>query len=286
MGIGAIAVGVVSAVAVGIALNQPTIHPKTPEVKATSENKESKETKETEKPTTVAVSNNETPAPETPKAQSTPKAKTEARPASATPAASTTPAAPDTSNNESTQSEDNTVVENNTNNSTDNNEEEEREKAASWVPPNNTTTNGGRLTDAANTYPYKDNCPLDNLKYSIYGGSVCQSTSYVSWKAYEKWEIVNTWGGNSANYVNATNYYVPKNGARTYVNTTPAPYTIAVQTGGGAYGHVMWVESVNENGTINVTEYNVNWPAIGCNTADFCARRNVSTAGAWFVHFE
>lgn len=141
------------------------------------------------------------------------------------------------------------------------------------------------MTDAVNTYPYKDNCPLDNAEYYAYGGSVCQTTSYVSWKAYEKWEITNTWGGSSYNYVNASGYYVPKNGTYTYVNTTPAPYTIAVQTG-GSYGHVMWVESVNENGSINVTEYNVSWPAIGCYAGDFCSHRGVGTTGTYFIHFE
>lgn len=39
------------------------------------------------------------------------------------------------------------------------------------------------------------------------------------------------------------------------MNDTPAPHTIAYSTS-GIYGHVMWVESINANGTINLTEYN------------------------------
>ncbi|MBQ3320580.1 hypothetical protein IJG71_00375 [Candidatus Saccharibacteria bacterium] len=74
----------------------------------------------------------------------------------------------------------------------------------------------------------------------------------------------------------------------TYVDQSPAPYTIAVspRTALSPYGHVMWVESVNADGSINVTEYNVNWPSIGCYLGDYCSRNNVGSAGMSFVHFE
>ena len=39
------------------------------------------------------------------------------------------------------------------------------------------------------------------------------------------------------------------------VDKSPAAGTIG-QVDGGAYGHVFWVESVNGDGSINVTEYN------------------------------
>lgn len=162
---------------------------------------------------------------------------------------------------------------------------EEKLKQLAWTPPSNSTGNGSRWWGVANTYPYQNNCPRDNVRYSAYGGAVCQCTSYASWKAKEKWGINNTWGGNAYNYVNAKGYYVPATGINTYVDRNPAPYTIAVQTG-GTYGHVMWVESVNENGSVNITEYNVNWSSIGCNIGDFCSRKNVGSAGMWFVHFE
>lgn len=162
---------------------------------------------------------------------------------------------------------------------------EEKLKQLAWTPPSNSTGNGSRWWGVANTYPYQGNCPRDNVRYSAYGGAVCQCTSYVSWKAKEKWGITNTWGGNAYNYVNARGYYVPATGINTYVDRNPAPYTIAVQTG-GQYGHVMWVESVNENGSVNITEYNVNWSSIGCNIGDFCSRKNVGSAGMWFVHFD
>lgn len=162
---------------------------------------------------------------------------------------------------------------------------EEQLKRLAWTPPSNTSGNGARWWGTGNTYPYQNNCPRDNVRYSAYGGAVCQCTSYVSWKAYEKWGITNTWGGNASAYIYAKGYTVPSTGIRTYVDRNPAPYTIAVQLG-GPYGHVMWVESVNENGSVNITEYNVNWPSIGCNIGDFCSRKNVGSSNMWFVHFD
>lgn len=162
---------------------------------------------------------------------------------------------------------------------------EEQLKALAWTPPSNSTGNGNRNWGANNTYPYRNNCPQDNVRYSRYGGAVCQCTSYASWKAQERWGITNTWGGHAYNYVNATGYYVPSTGVRTYVDKNPEAHSIAIQLG-GSYGHVMWVESVNANGSINVTEYNVNWPSIGCYLGDFCSRNNVGSAGTYFLHFD
>lgn len=162
---------------------------------------------------------------------------------------------------------------------------EEQVKALAWTPPSNTVGSGNRMWGANNTYPYRYNCPQDNVRYSAYGGAVCQCTSYASYKAYEKWGISNTWGGHAYSYVNAVGYMVPSTGVRTYVDKNPAANTIAIQLG-GSYGHVMWVESVNANGSINVTEYNVNWSSIGCYIGDFCSRNNVGSAGTYFLHFD
>lgn len=162
---------------------------------------------------------------------------------------------------------------------------EEQLKALAWTPPSNSVGNGVRSWGANNTYPYRYNCPQDNVRYSAYGGAVCQCTSYASYKAYEKWGISNTWGGHAYNYVNAVGYYVPSTGVRTYVDKNPSANSIAIQLG-GAYGHVMWVEGVNADGSINVTEYNVNWSSIGCYLGDFCSRNGVGSAGTWFLHFD
>ena len=111
-----------------------------------------------------------------------------------------------------------------------------------------------------------------------------RSTSYASWKAKEKWGITNTWGGNAYSYENGAGHYVPGSGIYSYVDSSPAPNTIAIWKS-GPYGHVAWVESVNADGSINISEYNVNWPSIGCYIGDYCSRTGVGSAGVRFLHF-
>ena len=171
---------------------------------------------------------------------------------------------------------------------------EEQVKAMSWTPPVTSSGNGTRWTGAGNTYPYQNVCSYD-FDYGLpgnwtfpYGGLICQCTDYASYKAYETWGITNTWGGDAWAYIYGGGRLVPNNGATTYVNSVPAPNSIAIWPAAyaGATGHVAWVESVNEDGSMNITEYNVNWPANGCYEKDFCSRTGVGTAGVNFLHFE
>ncbi len=113
----------------------------------------------------------------------------------------------------------------------------------------------GNVFSGANTYPWQDDCPEKQDYYVTYldghkiGGYVCECVSYAGWKAYEAWGIPLGWG----------HAYSWDDGARAdgrfYVDHTPAAKTIG-QVDGGAYGHVFWVESVNPDGSVNVTEYN------------------------------
>ena len=168
---------------------------------------------------------------------------------------------------------------------------ENQVRAMAWKP-SETGGSGRRSYDSRNTYPYGGNCGPeyvyegDNLIYP-YGGLVCQCTDYASYKAYERWGVFNDWGGDAWEYIYAPSRTSNYSG-RIYVNQTPAANTIAIwpATWTSPYGHVQWVESVNPNGTINVTEYNVDWPENGCYVKDFCSRSGVSSWGASFLHFE
>ena len=119
----------------------------------------------------------------------------------------------------------------------------------------------GSAYTGADTYPWQADCPGRQDAYITYyedpvyggwhkiGGYVCECVSYAGWKAYEAWGIALAWG----------NAYSWDDGARAdsrfYVDNTPAANTIG-QVDSGTYGHVFWVESVNADGSINVTEYN------------------------------
>lgn len=105
-----------------------------------------------------------------------------------------------------------------------------------------------------NTYPWQADCPSRWDDYVTYwygskiGGLVCECVSYVGWKAYEWYGLTLAWG----------NAYSWDDNARAWgytVNHTPAAGTIG-QSDGGTWGHVFWVEGVNADGSINVTEYN------------------------------
>lgn len=62
------------------------------------------------------------------------------------------------------------------------------------------------------------------------------------------------------------------------VNSTPERGAIAVSNA-GYYGHVMYVEGVNGDGTINISQYNASL------NGRYSERAGVSTAGLVFIHF-
>ena len=115
---------------------------------------------------------------------------------------------------------------------------------------------GGRAYsgDGTNTYPWQGDCPQKQDYFGTVidghyiGGYVCECVSYTGWKAYEAYGLVLAWGNayNWDNRARAAGYTVDRN---------PEAGTIG-QVDSGVYGHVFWVESINGDGSINVTEYN------------------------------
>lgn len=138
---------------------------------------------------------------------------------------------------------------------------------------------GGTKGNGYNTYPWAANCPADNIRYIVVGGYVCQCTSYAGWKVKERWGITISSWGDARNWGRSAL-------ARGYtVNSTPAPHTVGYSTS-GAYGHVVWVESVNSNGTINITEYNNPSSSASRQWGDFGARNNVNASSYHYIHFD
>lgn len=138
---------------------------------------------------------------------------------------------------------------------------------------------GGVVGEGYNTYPWADRCPADNVNYIVVGGYVCQCTSYAGWKVQERWGIYITAWGDAKNWGNTATRlgYV--------VDNNPAPHTVAYNTA-GQYGHVMWVESINANGTINLTEYNNSSSSASGLPGDFGARYNVNPTAYRYIHFD
>ena len=146
---------------------------------------------------------------------------------------------------------------------------------AEAIRKNNST---GAIGNGTNTYPKRNNCPQDNLKYSFYGGYVCQCVSYTGWKVYERYGIrISAWG-------NANQWHNTARRLGYRVDHQPEAGSVAITTG-GPYGHAMWVEAVNPNGTINLSEYNNSYSSASHKAGDFGYRIGVSTSDMWFIHF-
>ncbi len=139
---------------------------------------------------------------------------------------------------------------------------------------------GGVITEPGlNSYPYSSQCPDLNWRYtragygsdSRFGGYYCECVSYAAWKVYEFYGLSIYWG-------DANNWGYRARNAGYRVDNNPEPYSVGYYTN-SAWGHVIWVEKVNSDGTINYSEYN------GYYTADFSYRTNVNASNFSYIHF-
>lgn len=156
----------------------------------------------------------------------------------------------------------------------------------------------GIVGTGINTYPQRHNCPRLNVIGIFYAGARCQCTSYAGWKAYERWGFkywTVSWGHAATWAERAESAYF--SGGRTYkVTNEPAIHTVAANSV-GIYGHVMWIERVHQDGSVDLTEYN-NWGSSKSGLpGDFGTRLNVprNQQGNWiygkwvpwkFIHFD
>ncbi len=108
-------------------------------------------------------------------------------------------------------------------------------------------------------YPWEAGCWVDEWAYSHGGangaggdplGYGCrQCVSYTAWKVGQR-------TGNFPHYWGNANMWPASARAAGYsTGTTPRENSVGVISA-GAYGHVVWVEKVNSNGTLIVSQYN------------------------------
>lgn len=123
-------------------------------------------------------------------------------------------------------------------------------------------------------YPGKwCNIPMDSVIDS-WGMYNRECVSYTAWKVASTGRYMPYWGG----YGNANQWDDNARNAGIPVDTNPRPGDVAISNS-GYYGHSMYVESVNLNGTINVSQYNASWDG------RYSERYNMSPAGLVFIHF-
>lgn len=100
-----------------------------------------------------------------------------------------------------------------------------------------------------------------------------QCVSYAAWKVWKTKGYMPYWGGRG----NANLWDNNARAAGIPVDTNPRAGDIAVSNS-GTWGHVMFVESVNGNGTINISQYNVSLTGA-------YSEATISASGLVFIHF-
>lgn len=112
-----------------------------------------------------------------------------------------------------------------------------------------------------------------------------QCVSYTAWKVHQastqgRGRDMPYWGGRG----NANQWPGNARAAGIPVSTTPSAGSVGVLMAGD-YGHVVWVESVNGNGTINISQYNY-FNAGGSGWGHYSEMYNVSpSAYDYYISF-
>jgi len=95
-----------------------------------------------------------------------------------------------------------------------------------------------------------------------------ECVSYVAWKVYQKNGYMPYWGGRG----NANQWPSNAQSAGIATGSTPRVGSAGVIYA-GPYGHIVWVNSINANGTINISQYNYNY---GSGPGQYSEMYNVS----------
>lgn len=116
------------------------------------------------------------------------------------------------------------------------------------------------------------NAPLDAY-VDPWGLYTRECVSYTAWKVYSTGRFVPHFGGagNANQWPGTTSRYGIRNGS------TPKAGSVAIWNI-GYYGHTMYVESVNGDGTITVSDYNLNWDGL-------YRKYTRSAAGLTYIYF-
>ena len=121
---------------------------------------------------------------------------------------------------------------------------------------NRSLSGGGIIAGDPNHGGYPamyNNAPMDSMvdRWGMYNR---ECVSYTAWKVYEAYGNMPYWGG-----VGNANQW-PGNARRAGIPTgsTPRVGSVAVSMN-GYYGHVMWVEAVNSDGSIWISQYNYDY---------------------------
>ncbi|MFZ2125313.1 MAG: hypothetical protein WA087_00935 [Candidatus Saccharimonadales bacterium] len=105
------------------------------------------------------------------------------------------------------------------------------------------------------SYSFKANCSSSPQQTSTqmdsWGYNKCYSSSYTAWKVQEKF------GTAPLNWGDPKNWLQAADNANISRGTTAKLHSVGIQTTGGA-GWSVWIEAVNNDGTVDISYYNFN----------------------------
>lgn len=113
--------------------------------------------------------------------------------------------------------------------------------------------NGLRNVADSSGYPWA-NVPFPNELSDPWGMYKRQCVSYTAWKVAHSGRYMPYWGGRG----NANQWDDNARAAGISVDRSPRVGDVAISNS-GTYGHAMYVEAVNGDGTIYVSQYNAGW---------------------------
>ena len=136
----------------------------------------------------------------------------------------------------------------------------------------------GTACDTAHgdTYPSPWCSSYQDSMFDSWGMYNRECVSYTAWRVSESGRYMPSWGwlglGNANQWDdNAIRQGIP-------VDSSPRAGDVAIKNS-MPYGHAMYVESVNSNGSINISQYNYSLDG------RFSLAYNVSASGLLFIHF-
>jgi len=131
---------------------------------------------------------------------------------------------------------------------------------------------GSWKTGGTGSYPWAG-APWPNEISDPWGMYLRQCVSYTAWKVASTGRYMPFWGGVG----NANQWPDDARRAGIPVDTNPKVGDVAISLA-GFYGHAMYVEGVNGDGTITVSQYNAGWDGL------YSVGRRYQ-AGLLFIHF-
>lgn len=138
----------------------------------------------------------------------------------------------------------------------------------------NLVLGGACDTSHGDTYPTPWCSAAQDSMIDSWGMYNRECVSYTAWKVSESGRHMPYWGGVG----NANQWDDNARASGIPVDNSPRAGDVAIKNS-GYYGHAMYVESVNSNGTINISQYNASL------NGRFSRAYNVSAAGLVFIHF-